>query len=106
MDNTTLSKNSVAFGLALAITCVVNAIVVIIKEKNAAVMDAMKKMTGHHWITHSTLVVVLFVGLGALFAQSKGGHGVAMTANRLIGTVISGVVLASLLIIGFYLIAD
>jgi len=106
MENTSLSKRSVAFGIALAVACVVNALIVVVKEKSDGVMAWMKKLTGHHWTTHSVIVVILFLGLGCLLAQVRGGRGINMTAMGLIGTVVSGVAVAGLIIIGFYLFAD
>ncbi len=103
---TTISRRSIAFGLALAIVCVVNAFIVVVKEKSAAVMDGMKKITGHHWTTHSLIVIVLFLGLGLLFSMARSGRGLEMTANRLIGTLVSSVALATMMIVGFYLFAD
>jgi len=106
MENIPLSKRSIAFGLALAITCVVNAVIVVVKEKNAAVMAGMKNMAGHHWTTHSLIVVFLFLGLGALFGQARSGRGPEMSLNRLLGTLLSAVGAAAVVIVGFYLFVD
>ena len=105
-NNTPLSRHSIAFGIALAIACVANALIVVVKEKSPAVMNGMKAITGHHWTTHSAIVVILFLGLGGLFAALRNGRGIELTASRLIGTLVSGVVLASVIIVGFYLFAD
>jgi hypothetical protein len=106
MENTTLSKRGIAFGLALAVACVANAVIVVVKEKSNAVMGAMKTLTGHHWTTHALIVIVLFLGLGSLLAVARGGRGMEITASRLIGTVVSSVVVAAAVIIGFYLFLD
>lgn len=106
MENPTLSKYSISFGLALAVTSVVNALLVMAKEKSPAVLAAMKNLTGHHWITHSAVVVVLFFVLGWLFATFNGGQGVKLTANNLLRAIVGGVALGGLLIVGFYLFAD
>lgn len=106
MENSSLSKRTVAFGIALAIACVVNAVIVVIKEKSAAVMAGMKKLSGHHWTTHSIIVIVLFLGVGWALTLVRGGQGINMTGKGLIGTVVSGVALAALIIVGFYLFAD
>lgn len=98
-----LSKYSVSFGIALAIASVVNALLVIVKEKSPRVMDGMKMLTGHHWITHSLIVVVLFLGLGWGLAQ---GGGKAMTSRGLLGWVFGGVMIGAGLIAGFYLLGD
>ena len=104
--NTPLTKQSIAFGIALAIACVVNALIVVVKEKSPAVMNGMKSVLGHHWTTHSAIVVALFLGLGGLFTVLRGGRGLELTASRLIGTLVSGVVLAGVIIVGFYLFVD
>ena len=102
-NNTPLSRSSIAFGIALAIACVVNALIVVVKEKSPAVMNGMKSVLGHHWTTHSAIVLALFFGLGGLFAVLRSGRGIELPANRLIGILVSGVVVATLIIVGFYL---
>ena len=106
MENPSLSKRSIAFGVALAVACVINALIVVVKEKSEPIMTGMKKIAGHHWTTHSLIVIVLFVGLGGLLGLAKGGRGMEMTTSRLIGTLLSAVGAAALIIIGFYLFID
>ena len=102
-ENTGLSKYTVSFGLSLALASVINALLVIAKEKIPAVMDGLQSMTGHHWISHAIIVLVIFVGLGWIFAQPNGGLGIKIPVNRLIGLVVSGIVGSGLIIAGFYL---
>ena len=106
MEANPLSKYTVSFGLSLALCCVVNALLVVIKEKCPAVAVAMQKITGHHWVTHSAFIVLLFVLCGWLFAQPNGGFRPRLSAARLIGTVAAGVIAGGLIIMGFYLVAD
>lgn len=106
MDNTPLSRYTSSFGLSLAAASVINALLVVAKEKSHAVMTGMQKLTGHHWITHSSIVLILFAVLGWLFAQANAGRGVNITASRLIAVLIGGVMLGSFIILGFYLMAD
>ena len=106
METTPLSKHSVSFGLALALTCIINAVIVVVKEKSDAVMNGMKTLTGHHWTTHTVMVLALFFLFAWWFGRANNGKGTTLTANRLIGTLVSGVVIAGLIIVGFYLIAD
>jgi hypothetical protein len=106
MENTPLSKYTVSFGLSLMLASLINAIIVIAKESSPAVMAGMKSMSGHHWVTHSAIVLVIFVGFGLIFARSRGGLGIEMTAKGLIKTLVSGVIISSILIGGFYLIGD
>ncbi|HEY3901207.1 MAG TPA: hypothetical protein VGM54_21535 [Chthoniobacter sp.] len=106
MENNTISKRSIGFGLALAIASIINAIIVVVKERNDAIMNGMKKITGHHWTTHSLIVLVLFFALGGVLTLAKGGRGFDMSAGRLVGIVTSSVAAAGLIIVGFYLFGD
>jgi hypothetical protein len=106
MDTNPLSKYTVSFGLSLALCSVVNALLVVVKEKSPAVQAEMQKMTGHHWVTHSTIVVGLFLLCGWLFTLPNGGRGFQLTANRLIGIISAGVLAGGGIIMGFYLFAD
>ena len=106
MENTGVSKYTVSFGLSLALASVANALLVVAKEKTPAVLAGMEKLTGHQWVSHCAIVLGLFAFFGWLFAQANGGQGIKMTANRLIGTLVSGVATGGLIILGFYLIGD
>ena len=106
MENTGVSKYTISFGLALALASVVNGLLVIAKEKIPAVQTGMQKLTGHHWITHSVIIIGLFAVFGWLFAQANGGQGIKMSASRLIGILVAGVVTGGLLILGFYWLGD
>lgn len=105
-NSNTLSKYTVSFGLSLALASVVNALLVVVKEKSPAVQAAMQRLTGHHWVTHSSIVVLLFVVGGVLFARPNGGRGWQLSAHRLIQIVALGVAAGWLIITGFYLFAD
>jgi hypothetical protein len=106
LERAPLSKYTAAFGLSLAYASVINALLVIAKEKSPTVMAGMKRLTGHHWITHSAVVVLLFLIMGMILANAHGGRGVKMAIHRLLGVFAGGVLLGGLLIVGFYLIAD
>jgi hypothetical protein len=106
MENTGVSKYTISFGLSLALASVVNGLLVIAKEEIPAVQAGMQKLTGHHWVTHSVIILGLFAICGWLFAQAGGGQGIKMTASRLIGITFSGVATGGLLILGFYLVGD
>ena len=106
MENNTVSKYTISFGLSLAFSSVGNALLVIAKEKSTAVQGGMQRITGSHWITHVAIVLILFVSFGFLSANIKRGQGITMPVKRLIKTIIAGVFTAGLLIVGFYLIAD
>ena len=103
MEPASASKYTISFGLSLALASVMNALLVIAKEKNPPVMAGLQSMSGHHWVSHGIVILVLFAAFGWIFAQAAGGEGIKMTANRLIGLLAIGVVAGGLLICGFYL---
>lgn len=102
MENIPVSKSTVSFGLSLAICSVVNALLVVVKEKSPAVAAHMQKITGHHWVTHAALIVLLFFLGGGLLGLAN----LKLTAGRLLGVVTAGVVAGGLIIMGFYLMGD
>ena len=106
METTRVSKYTLSFGLALSLAAVVNGLLVVAKEKIPAVMAGMQNITGHHWITHSVVVLGLFAICGWLFAKSNGGQGIKMTVSRLLFTLLAGVSAGALIILGFYLVGD
>jgi len=106
MENTGLSKYTISFGLSLALASVVNGLLVVAKEKIPAVLSGMQRLSGHHWVSHSVIILGLFAFCGWLFAQANGGQGVMLTASRLIRTLMVGVILGGVIILGFYLIGD
>ena len=106
METAPVSKYTISFGLSVALSSVINALLVVVKEKSQAVLAAMQKISGHQWVTHSAIVLILFGFFGWLFARANGGQGLQMSVNRLIGTILAGVVTGGVIIIGFYLIGD
>ena|SRR5579871_1837340 len=106
MQDPALSKNTVSFGLSLAICAVLNALLVVAKEKSAGVQGWMQRMTGHHWITHVVIVLAVFIALGLVFARMNRRGETKISAERLMKIVVAGVVAGVLIIGGFYLITD
>jgi uncharacterized membrane protein len=103
MEASPLSRTTVGFGWALALMSVFNAVLVIIKEKNPAVLTGLKKMAGHQWTGHVLIVLVLFFVLGWVFAKAGVGQ---QSANRVTKIVLAGTLAGAFLIVGFYLLAD
>ncbi len=106
MQTAGVTKYTISFGLSAALASVVNALLVVAKEESPAVQAGLQKLTGHHWASHSAIILILFGFCGWVFARANGGQGVKMSVNRLIGTILAGVVTGGLIIIGFYLIGD
>jgi hypothetical protein len=105
-ENPTLSKYSVSFAVSLAVASVVNGLLVVAKEKSPAVLAGMKRMTGHHWVTHSAIVILIFFVLGWLLARGNGGRGINLGICCVVRTLVGGVLAGALIIAGFYLVAD
>jgi phosphatidylglycerophosphate synthase len=97
-----ISKHTASFGLALAICSVLNALLVIAKEKSKAVSDGMQRATGHHWTTHVLIVLILFVLLGLLLGKTSA----KLSARSITDIVLAGVIVGVAMIMGFYLVAD
>ena len=106
MESNTVSKYTVSFGLSLALSSMLNALLVIAKEKSPSIQAMMQRITGSQWITHVVVILILFASFGCLFAGAKNGQGLTLPVNRLIKTIIAGVSAAGLIIVGFYLLAD
>jgi len=107
METNGIGKYTTSFGMSLAITSVVSALLVVVKEMSEnTVLALMKGITFHHWFTHSLFILILFVVVGWLLARSNGGQGVKMGVNRFISTLVGAVVVSGLIIAGFYLVWD
>lgn len=104
-DTDGLGKYTVSYALSLAVVSVLNGLLVILKESSEdTVLAWMKRLTGHHWITHGIFVVGAFLVLGWLFSRTNGGKGIQIPVPRLIGLLVGAVVVSGALIAGFYLI--
>ncbi len=88
------------YGLSYAITSLLSALLVVLKESNQAVHDLLVAITGHHWITHGLLVVILFVVLGAVLARRDTGMG----GTALITTVVGATIVSGLIIAGYFIL--
>jgi len=101
----TISKYTVSFGASLAITSILSALLVVVKELNEnSVLAWMKSLTSHHWITHGVFMVIAFFAIGWGLAKMNNGQGLKMTPERLVCVIASGVVIGGLIISGFYLV--
>ncbi|MGA3178988.1 MAG: hypothetical protein ABSF38_01450 [Verrucomicrobiota bacterium] len=105
MEKSADLKHTKSFGMSVALCAVLNALLVIAKERSKFVADWMQRATGHHWITHVAIILILFALFGWCFARTNGGQGPGMSVNRLTSIVCSGVVAGVLIVLGFYVIA-
>ena len=104
MENTGIGKYTRSFGLSFAITIVLSALLVVLKESNEdTVLAWMKAATGHHWVTHGIINLIVFVGLGWAFSRLDNGKGLKITANILVICIVFAVFVSGLIITGFYI---
>jgi hypothetical protein len=89
-----LSAGTAGFVLAAAITVLFNTALALAKDASAPLTNFMTSLAGHHWTTHGLADLVLFVGLGFIFANSKAIG--KMEPNRLIGILVGAVAIAGL----------
>jgi hypothetical protein len=103
MENPPVSKYTTSFGISLAVCAVLNAVIVMVKEKSGAVNGWMQSLTGNHWLTHVAMVAGVFVVLGVFLARLQGGQGPRVTVVQLTKLVLAGTIIGVGLVLGFYL---
>jgi hypothetical protein len=101
MENSPMDKYAAGFGMSVAVTSVLNAIILLIKEKNDAVMGAMKAALGHHWTTHGAIVIIVFLVLGFIFSAMK--LETKFDSHRMLKYIIWGVIIGGVITAGFFL---
>lgn len=91
-------NNIIAFGYAFVVAALFNAILVVAKEEVEPMKAWMADISGHHWITHGVVVIVLFIAFG-IYLREKAAR--ARTSERgmaqwiLWATVLSGAIIAA-----------
>lgn len=104
MKNTGIGKFTASFGISFAITSVLSALLVVLKETHEeTVLAWMKSVTGHHWATHGIINLIVFVALGWLLSKLGNGRGVEISTKTLVILIVGAVVLSELIITKFYL---
>lgn len=103
MEQAELGKYSRSFGLSLAITSFLSALLVILKEtQEETVLAWMKTVTVHHWVTHGLINLAVFVVLGIALSKTNNGNGINISSKYLAICIASSVVISGILIAGFY----
>ena len=99
-----MGKYTKSFGLSFAIASLFNALLVIFKEGNEdTVLAWMKAATGHHWVTHGILNLIVFFVLGWSLPRLNDGEGVSITGRALVATIVASLIISWLIIAGFFL---
>ncbi|MEN6320077.1 MAG: hypothetical protein ABFD82_15135 [Syntrophaceae bacterium] len=101
MTNTQMEKYTAGFGMSLVVTSLLNAIILVVKEKSDAVMSAMKAALGHHWTTHGAILITAFVVLGFIFSNMK--FETRWDSQKMLKYIIWSVIISGVVIAGFFL---
>ena len=99
--NEFIASSTSGFGLSYAITSILSALLVVLKERSEAVHNGLTAITGNHWVTHGVLNLIVFLVLGFVFYRIGGG--IRMTANALIATIFGATVISGLIIAGYFI---
>ncbi|MFP5259239.1 MAG: hypothetical protein ACLGQH_09470, partial [Acidobacteriota bacterium] len=102
MHESQLNSTTKSYGLSLGIASILSALLVLAKETNEGLLNAMKQVTVHHWVTHVVFLVATFLILGFALNKSRDGQGPAISDGALLRTVIGSVVLSTVIIVVFY----
>jgi hypothetical protein len=95
-----VDARTAGFGVSYAVTSILSAIIVILKESSEGFHDKLAAITGHHWVSHGLLDIIVFFVLG--FILTRMGGGLRMSSTALIGTVVGATVLSGLVIAGYF----
>jgi hypothetical protein len=82
------------FVLAAAITVLFNTGLAWAKDAYPRLNDFMKSLSGHHWTTHGLADLVVFLGLGFIFMNTRVAE--KIDPDRLIGALIGAVAIAGI----------
>lgn len=97
-----LGRVSSAFALAAAVTVLFNTALAWAKDAYSPLNKFMASLTGHHWTTHALADIIVFFVLGLIFSNT--GVAGRINPNRLINVLIGAVIVASLGLVGWYLV--
>ena len=96
-----MEKYTAGFGLSLIVTSLLNAMILLIKEMNASVMNAMKAALGHHWTTHGAIVIIVFVVLGFVFSSMKFEE--KWDSQKMLNYIIWATIIGGIIVAGFFM---
>lgn len=101
MRNAKMGRLGAGFGLSAIVTTLLNALIVVVKETNHHVMNALKAWSGHHWVTHGAILIILFVILGIILSAANIGE--RLGPGTMFKLIIWSVIISGIVIIGFFL---
>lgn len=97
-----LKAQTKGFALAAAVTVLFNTALAWAKDANPPLQNFMKLLGGHHWTTHGLADLVVFTGLGVIFARVNAVK--KMPPERLIAILVGAVAVAALGLVAWFVI--
>lgn len=97
-----MKPSTSGFVLAAAITVVFNTALAWAKDAYPPLSRFMQSLTGHHWTTHGLADLLLFVGLGLIFAKTRVAE--KISAERLTALLVGSVAIAGLGLVAWYVV--
>jgi len=85
----TLDGAAAAFGMSAIVTILFNTLLAWIKDAFDPLNELMGRVTGHHWITHALIDVILFLVLGIVLTR----RGYRISGNMLVLGIIAATVI-------------
>ena len=67
--DTNINKYTISFGISATITIILNTILMILKEKILNFHNFLVTLSGHHWISHGIVDIVIFILLGFIISK-------------------------------------
>lgn len=99
--NISFNRFASSFGVSLAVTFLFNTVLVMAKGISGDLFNWMVALTGHHWISHSIFVLVVFLALGLWLSIKK--TSIKVDLDELpVYTILSAIV-SVFIMAGFYL---
>ena len=103
MNGSQLNSATKAYGMSMAVSCLLSALLVVAKETNAGLMAMMKTVTIHHWVSHIVFITGVFLILGFILSKSRDGKGVNISDSALLKAVVGSIALGATIITVFFL---
>lgn len=93
-----VSDNVTGYGISYSVTALLSALLVVLKESNESVQGLLIALTGHHWVSHGLLDIIVFVVLGAVLSRRN----LNLEGNTLVTAVVGSTIVSGLIITGFF----
>ena len=94
------SSTIIGYGISYSITSIFSALLVVLKESNESVHGLLVALSGHHWVTHGILNLILFVVLGIVLSRRE----IDISGDTLTKLVVGSTVIGGLIIALFFLL--